>query len=184
MEMKTMGELMIPLEQYPHINHRATLREAIEVIIKMQLDHEGVKSLPRMLLVFDDINQLVGLLRRRDILAGLEPETQTTQTASYQRRLFDVAPDPNLAEIFFEKSVASLREMASRPVTDVMIPPIVWVEYGDHLSKGMFEIVSNDVSLLPVIRDKRVVGVVRTVDLLREVHRLIKRSTMEENQEA
>jgi len=178
MKMKTLGELMIPLDKYPHINHRATVGEAIDVIAKTSLDTGGLKSLPRMLLVFDDIDQLVGLLRRRDILRGLEPESLSHPAEKYRTKFFNAPeePDPNLVEFFFERTLAGLKERALHPVTDIMVPPVAWVDYDDHISKGIFEMVNEDVSLLPVILDKRVVGVVRTVDLLQELHRMLTES--------
>ena len=65
---------MIPLEHYPHIPYWFTLRQAMAEMESSQLEFEGRKSLPRGLLVFDERYQLLGMVRRRDILWGLEPD--------------------------------------------------------------------------------------------------------------
>ncbi len=175
MKIKTMGDIMLPLEEYPFINHRDTLLTAIEELDKSQmLDNDGRCSMPRVLLVFDDINQLVGTVRRRDILRGLEPKFLSGRPMTYREKLFDVAPDPNLTEIFSERIVGGMRERVKLPVTEVMAPVEMWVDYEDRLGKAIYEMVGRDIHLLPVIKGDRVVGVVRTVDLLSEIHRLIK----------
>ena len=72
-EMKTIGEIMVPLEQYPCVRDDTTLREAVEVIESAQIEVRQRKSLPRGLLVYDEIGVFVGYARRRDIMRGLEP---------------------------------------------------------------------------------------------------------------
>ncbi len=175
MKVKTLGEIMIPLEEYSHINHRATLREASEAFIKAQItDKAGRKSLPRKLLVFDDIHQLVGFVRRRHILLGLEPPFLANRSLIYREGLFDMDVDPNLTEMFYEKIISGMREKADAPVTYVREPIVRWLNYDDHIAKGIFEIVRHDVSLMPIVKGEKVVGVVRTVDLFSEVYEFFK----------
>ena len=73
MEAKRAGEIMIPLDKYPHVSRTSTIRETIAIMETSQLESGGRKSLPRTVLVFDEAGQLVGTVRRRDILRGLEP---------------------------------------------------------------------------------------------------------------
>jgi hypothetical protein len=64
--LRTVREIMIPIEEYPSVRDRASLREAVTIIENAQLEVERRRSLPRVLLVFDEIHVLVGYLRRRD----------------------------------------------------------------------------------------------------------------------
>ncbi|MHC4777246.1 MAG: CBS domain-containing protein, partial [Planctomycetota bacterium] len=74
MHEKCVRDIMVPLNEYPHIPSTHSLREAIQEMGKIQILRKGNTSLPRTALVFDEAhNELVGLLRRRDIMRGLEP---------------------------------------------------------------------------------------------------------------
>jgi CBS domain-containing protein len=169
MEAKRAGEIMIPLDKYPHVSHRSTIRQAVAVMEGSQLDVGGRKSLPRVLLVFDDINQLLGTVRRRDILRALEPKFLASEPMRYRKKLFDVKMDPNLAEMSYEKVLEGLQKRAERHVGEVMLPVVETVDWDDHIMKVIYEMVDNNLSLLPVLKDGRVVGVVRSVDVLHEV---------------
>ncbi len=173
MKMTRAGDLMIPLDKYPHMPHWFTLRQAIVEMENSVLEIDGRKSLPRVVLVFDEKYQLVGLLRRRDILRGLEPEFLTDKPLDYRKKLFDVKVDPNLSEISFDKILEGVRKRADRPVSDVMIPVAGTADYDDHIIKVVYEMNANKFSLLPVLKDGRVVGVVRTVDVFREFAKLV-----------
>ncbi len=173
MKMTRAGDLMIPLEKYPHMPHWFTLRQAIVEMENSVLEIDGRKSLPRVVLVFDEKYQLVGLLRRRDILRGLEPEFLLEKPLDYRKKLFDVKVDPNLSEISFDKILEGVRKRADRPVSDVMIPVSGTADYNDHIIKVVYEMNANKFSLLPVLKDGRVVGVVRTVDVFREFVKLV-----------
>jgi len=70
MAFKEAGDFMIPLDEYPHIPYWFSLRQTIAELENAELDIEGKKSLPRWVLVFDEKYQLMGTVRRRDILRG------------------------------------------------------------------------------------------------------------------
>jgi len=175
MKIKTAGEFMVPLDQYPHINHNATLREAMEILESAQVEHKGMFSTPRMLLVFDDIHQLVGVVRRRDILRGLMPALFRDHKTIYgiPNSQLGIQSDPNLTEMMYEGIIKHMREGVGMKVHEVMRPNIRWVNHDDHLPKAVFYVVSENVSLLPVLKDGHVVGVLRSIDILHEVDRLL-----------
>jgi CBS-domain-containing membrane protein len=168
-------DFMIPVDRYPSVRDNAPLREAVAVIENAQLEVELRKSLPRALLVFDGIHVLVGTVRRRDILRGLEPRFLVSQPLEYRRKLFDVAVDPNLAELSFDRVIQGIREQADRPVSDVMQPLQSILSADDHLMKAVWEMVSYDLTLIPVVEGKSLVGVLRSVDAFHQVARLLKK---------
>ena len=61
MESIRIGDIMIPLADYPKVNPEQTLQEAIHIMKGCQLDINGVKSLPRVLLAIDDQGRLVAV---------------------------------------------------------------------------------------------------------------------------
>jgi len=172
--LKRVNEIMIPIEQYPSVRDNSTLREAIAKIEEAQLEVKLRKSLPRVLLVFDQINVLVGTVRRRDIMRGLEPKYLLSKTLEYKKKLFDIDVDPNLAELSYDRVVRGIREQANRPVSDVMRPIEAILDAEDHVMKAVQAMVALDVSLIPVLRKGQLVGVVRSVEAFRELAQLVR----------
>ncbi len=169
MEKVHAGDIMIPMDEYPHIPYWFTLRQAIVEMEGSELERNGRKSLPRVVLVFNEKYELLGMVRRRDILRGLEPEFLSQKPLSYRRKLFDVRVDPDLSELSFDKVIAGVRERAERPVSEIMIPIEVTVDYDDHIVKVIYEMNLHNLSILPVLKDNKVIGVVRTVDVFHEI---------------
>jgi CBS domain-containing protein len=176
MENRRVGEVMIPLEKYPHVTHTATLLQAMEAIENAVLETDGRYSLPRVVLIFNENYQLVGLARRRDILRGLEPDFLLQKPLEYRKKLFDVEIDPNLSELPYDRIIKAAIENGKKPVSEVMKPVEVTVNHDAHIFTAIYEMNSNRVSLLPVLKDNEVVGVVRSVDVFHEVYKLLHES--------
>jgi predicted transcriptional regulator len=172
--VRRVKEIMIPVEQYPSVRDNATLREAIAKIEEAQLEVELRKSLPRVLLVFDEINVLVGTVRRRDIMRGLEPKFLLSKPLEYKKKLFDIDVDPNLAELSLDRVVRGIREQANRPVSDVMQPIPSILDAEDHVMKAIQAMVALDVNLIPVLQEGKLVGVVRSVDAFHDLAQLLR----------
>ncbi len=160
---------MVPLERYPCIPDSLTLGDAITKMTVQILNTKEL-SLARVALVFDEeFNDLLGMLRRRDIMRGLEPRFLVSGSLKYRRKLFDVDIDPNLSELSYDRMIAHIRKRANRLVRQFMVPIKVTINHDDHIMKAVYEMVDQNVSLLPVLKGKRVVGVVRSVDVLGEL---------------
>jgi CBS domain-containing protein len=172
--VRRIREIMIPVDQYPSVRDNATVRDAIAVMESAELEVDLKKSLPRVILVFDGIDVLVGYVRRRDIMRGLEPNFLVSQSLEYRQKLFDVSIDPNLVELSYDRVVKGIRSQAERPVSDVMRPLEAIVDADDHVMKAVYEMVSLNVSLLPVLHEGNLVGVVRSVDVFRELADLLR----------
>jgi len=172
--LKRVRDVMIPLAQYPSLRDTATLRDAVRLMEAAELDVGGRRSLPRVLLVFDEIEVMVGYVRRRDLLMGLEPKFLVVQPLAYRKKLFDVAVDPNLSELSYDRVAHGIREQADRPVSDVMQPVETIVQADDHIMKAVYEMVSQDLTLIPVVDGKQLVGVVRSVELFHEIAQVLR----------
>jgi predicted transcriptional regulator len=173
-EMKRVGEIMVPIGQYPSVRDNSTLREAVSVIENAQLQVDLRRSLPRALLVYDEIGVFVGYVRRRDIMRGLEPRSLVSRPLEYRKKLFDVDLDPNLSELSWDHVVTGIRQQGGRPVSDVMRPIEAILEADDHVIKAVYEMVSLDLTMIPVLEDGQAVGVVRSVDVFRELALLLR----------
>jgi CBS-domain-containing membrane protein len=173
MENVRVADIMIPLDNYPHLPYWFTLRQAMVEIQNFQLEVAGKKSLPRLVLVFDEAYQLLGTARRRDIMRGLEPPFLLSKTRKYRMKLFDIDVDPNLSELSYDKMVESIRKQAERPISDVMQPIKATIGLDDHLLRAVSTFVEHDISVIPVLQDQKVVGVVRTVGVFNELAKLV-----------
>jgi CBS-domain-containing membrane protein len=173
MESKRASDLMIPLGEYPHMPYWFTLRQAMATLRSSRIEVGGRVSLPRAFLVFNEAYELLGVVRRRDILRGLEPQFLEKKRQSYPRKLFDVKTDPDLLELGNGQVANRIKERAERPVGEVMRPIKVTLQHDDHLMKIIYEMVENNLSMIPVLQEGSVVGVVRSVDVLDEVSKLV-----------
>ena len=173
MEMRRVGEIMIPLADYPHLPVWSSLLEAVKMMHRAEIEACGRKSLPRVILLFDLDGSISGTVRRRDLMRGLEPNFLVSQPLEYHQKLFGVATDPNLAELSFDKVAKGIREQVNRPVTDVMCPIERTIDADQHVMKAIYEMVSHSLSILPVMEKGKVVGVLRTVDVFHELAELV-----------
>ena len=70
-ETRKTGEVMVPIEKYPHIPYWFTIRQAMAELAHCDIDAGDRRSQPRYVLVFDEKYRLMGTVRRRDLLRGL-----------------------------------------------------------------------------------------------------------------
>lgn len=165
---------MIPVGKYPHIPHWFTIRQAVAELSKATIVVGGRISLPRAMLVFDkDYHVVLGIVRRRDILRGLEPRFLKSTSASGGINLFDIEIDPGLADFSSGKIRREMLEQAKVPVSEIMQPVAESVNHDDNLAKVIYKMVSRDLNLLPVLKEGKVIGVVRSVDVFEEIAEMI-----------
>lgn len=170
MKVKRAGEIMISLKEYPHIAYWFTLRQAAAAISQFEMDTPGGRSIPRVVLVFDKEYRLVGMVRRQDILRGLEPESLLDKLLSYSSRLLGRKASPDQADA---KLAKAMRERAERPVSDVMLPVTLWLDYDDPIIKVVHEMVEKDLVLLTVLKEGKAVGVVEIVNVFEEIAKML-----------
>ncbi|MBN1590207.1 MAG: CBS domain-containing protein [Pirellulales bacterium] len=164
-------DIMIPLEEYPCVPDTFTLRDAI-LGIQVQIQREELSTVPRVVLVFNENHsKLLGMLRRRDIMRGLEPRFMVRGPIGTRRMPYNVKIDPNLSEFSYDKAMLGIRRRADRKIKDFMIPIKATINDNDHIMKAVCEMVDKNTSLLPVMKDDDVVGVLRSVDVLNELAR-------------
>jgi CBS domain-containing protein len=157
---KTVRDLMIPLEDYPHIPYWFTLRQAMAIVREAALKFEGSFE-PRAVLVFDEKYQLMGMLTLRDIIKGLEPR--------FLKETSLVKMDPSLAILMGDLLGPKMKEQSHRPVSEVMSPILVTAEARAPIGKALYLMVKENVGLMPVIQDDKVAGIIRLSDLFNEV---------------
>ncbi len=174
MEAKHVHEMMIPLEKFPHVHEWQTIKDAILEMEKCQLETQsGRLSVPRAVLVFGKHNELLGTVRRRDILRGIEPDFLVRKPLVERKRIFDIKVDPNLSELSYDHLEPAIIEQSKTPVSEIMRSLELTINHDDHIIKAMYEMVDNNISILPVMQGEKVVGVLRSVDLLHVIAQIV-----------
>jgi CBS domain-containing protein len=161
---KTAEDLMIRLEDYPHIPYWFTLRQAMAIVREATVKFEGSFE-PRAVLVFDEKYQLMGILTLRDIIKGLEPR--------FLHETALIKADPSLTVLMGDFFGPKMAEQSQRAVSEVMSPSKITVNAEDSITKPLYQMIKENVGLIPVIRDNKVVGMLRLSDLFGEISKIV-----------
>jgi CBS domain-containing protein len=161
---KRVKDLMIPLEDYPHIPYWFTLRQAMAIVREAAIKFEGSFE-PRAVLVFDEKYQLMGILTLRDIIKGLEPR--------FLKETNLIKMDPSLTVLMGDLLGPQMKEHSQRPVSEVMSPIQATVDGNAPIVKALYLMIKENVGLMPVIQDSKVAGMIRLSDLFGEIAKVV-----------
>ena len=161
---KTAKDLMIPLEDYPHIPYWFTLRQAMAIVREAAIKYEGQFE-PRAVLVFDEKYQLMGILTLRDIIRGLEPR--------FMQETGLIKGDPSLTVLMGDFCGPKMTEQSHRPVSEVMSPIKVTVNAEDPITKPLYLMIKENAGLIPVMQGGKVAGMLRLSDLFGEISKMV-----------
>lgn len=163
-DRKTTEDLMIRLEDYPHIPYWFTLRQAMAIVREAAIKFEGSFE-PRAVLVFDEKYQLMGILTLRDIIIGLEPK--------FLQETSLIKMDPSLTVLMGDFFGPKMSEQSQRPVSEVMSPIKITVTAEDPITKPLYLMIKEKVGLIPVMQGGKVVGMLRLNDLFGEISKIV-----------
>ena len=169
MSARTARDVMVPLAEYPHAHENQSLQDAIDSLETAQIQIDDHLSMPRILLVFVVEYHLKGMVRRRDILRGLEPEFHSLLDDLHPEAHIKSEIDPNLSDILGPEDKERRRRKLESPIAEVVRDMPGRVESSDSLMRIVRELVGNDTHIAAVLEDGQVIGVVRSLDLLRAV---------------
>jgi CBS domain-containing protein len=161
---KTAEQLMIRLEDYPHIPYWFTLRQAMAIVREAAVKFEGSFE-PRAVLVFDEKYQLMGILTLRDIIIGLEPR--------FLQETGLIKMDPSLTVLLGDFFGPKIKEQSQRVVSEVMSPIKITVNAEDPFTKPLYLMIQGNVGLAPVMQGGKVVGMLRLSDLFGEIAKIV-----------
>ncbi|MFH1702469.1 MAG: CBS domain-containing protein [Nitrospirota bacterium] len=167
---KKIKDVMVGIFEYPHIPYWFSIDQAIR-IIKVSFISTKKYPEPLAILVFDEKYNLLGTLTLKDILRGLEPKFMRTPTEKAQV----IDEDESALSLIWDSLFAKeSRDLAKKPVSEVMTPAKFFVEPGDPLTKAAYMMVRHDLILLPVLEEKKkFVGLVRMIEIFDELSNAI-----------
>lgn len=157
-ETKTVKDLMVPISEYPVVYEDHSLKDAI-MTLKTHLS-EGKEH--RSLMVFSrnkkvgNEDQLVAILTVRDIL----------NTIKRNRMLYENTELYTMSWTFFyhktplEQYTITKVGQAARPLVKAFLMD------NDTVTRAIELMMTQNVNLIPVFRNKKAVGVIRALDIL------------------
>ncbi len=159
----TVRDFHIPIKDYPHIDASSSVCKAM-VLMHSSLT-EGQKY--RTILVTDEQQHLMGYLSLRDLIRAVGPpylRKKAPQIKGHQPFQLVEQDFTALSLIWQEGFTDKIREEAKRPVAEVMTLVDRTVKLDDPFAKCVYLMLTQDVLILPVVEDEKVLGVVRLVD--------------------
>jgi Mg/Co/Ni transporter MgtE len=168
-DSKVVKDVMVGIFDYPHIPYWFSISQAIR-IVKASFISTGKYPEPMAILVFDEKYNLMGTLTLKDIIRGLEPKFLHPTTKAQ-------VPEENeshLALIWDKLFDKDAKEMAEKPVSEIMMAARYFVEPHDPVTKAAYLMVHHDLILLPVLENKKkFVGLIRMVEIFDEISNAI-----------
>lgn len=168
-ESKKVKDVMVDVFEFPHIPYWFTIKQAIGIIKKSFVGTEKC-VFPQVVLVFNEKYNLMGTFTPRDIIKGLEPKLKPVAIKEA-----DIAYVDENALAAFEASLfsAQSKELAEKPVSEIMIPSKTFVSPEDTILKAAFLMVDQNLVVLPVLENKKLVGVVRMLEAFDEISNIV-----------
>lgn len=165
---KNAGDLKIDIFDYPHIPYWFTLKQAIVMISKSMLESEKCFH-PLAILVFDEKYNLMGTLTMKDVLKGLEPRflSSSTKAQGY------TGSTESLSVVWDSLISDKSKELAEKPVSDVMVRIEGHVSLDDPITKAAYLMLRQNTMILPVIDNGKIVGIIRMKEVFEEIAKAV-----------
>jgi len=160
---------MLPLENYPKVSHKGTVKDAFNAIRDAELSRSGRLQPPRAVLVLDSKGHIVGQLGHLDFLRALEPRYRLLADFDKLAKSW-LTPEmtESVMEMFnwFREDFSEVCLKAGEvKVTDIMRPISESVSSEDSLQSAIHAFIVWQSPRLMVIDGGKVVGVIRLADV-------------------
>jgi cytidylate kinase/CBS domain-containing protein len=166
---KTAADVMLPINAYPFIHKWISIKEAFAALATSTVKlHDGHVFRPRYILVHDEMEQLVGVVARRSLLRGLTPQLKELERtwekieamgAGFAQMSYPMTF--RWVSLFGSAALAAAKE----PVETVMSPIRCTVRPDDDLSAVVATMLQFAVDLVPVVAERKPVGVILMTDV-------------------
>jgi CheY-like chemotaxis protein len=169
---KSVSDIMIAIEDYTTVNHNDTVGEAINRLRESFTARDSTESIMetghRSILVFDDKDDVIGILAIIDLLQAIMPAYLS-------------APKPSTADsiqyspMFWSGMFnIEIKKIALQRVSDVMSPAPPMIKADANLMEAAYAMVSNQKRRLAVEQGGRIIGIIREQDLFFEIERILR----------
>jgi CBS domain-containing protein len=175
METKTVQDLMRPLTEYRTISTKANLFQVAQALDQAQKEFEQNPKLHKILLISDEQGEIVGKISQLDVIRVLEPKGKPVEESGSLSR-FGISPQylkPMLKQCkFWNKPLTELCQDAARVQVKKLIHAPAegeFVEENASLTEAIHQLALEHHQSLLVTRGNKIVGVLRQIDIFKEV---------------
>ena len=175
MKTATVKDLMRPLSEYKTISTEANLYEVAQALDQAQKEFENNPKLHKIILISDENGEIVGKISQLDVLRYLEPKGKPIGDSGSLSR-FGVSPQYlkpmlNQCEFWARPLIDICRDAGRLKVKKLIQTPVEgeFVEEDALLAKAIHRFALEHHQSLLVTRDKKIVGVLRQMDIFKEV---------------
>jgi len=151
---KTVGDYMVPLSDYPRVNHNTTLHEAVNIITQRSKE-KGY----RWLVVMDDDNEIAGFLTLRNIFEAV------SNLAPRASGMFSIFMSLSRQDLFYLEGVQLIKDTPLRKCIKPLVKVSVHVDDSPGVAAEL--ILTRRITITSVMDEQgNIVGIIRPVDLL------------------
>lgn len=175
MKTKTVKELMRPLSEYTTISTEANLYEVAQALDQAQKEFEKNPKLHKIILISDENGEIVGKISQLDVLRYLEPKGKPIGDSGSLSR-FGISsqylkPMLNQCEFWSRPLIDICQDAARLKVKKLIHAPVEgeFVEEDAPLAKAIHQLALEHHQSLLVTRGKKIVGILRQIDIFKEV---------------
>ncbi len=180
MKKKFVKELMIPFAEYSTVSQDATLFEAVMALEKALEESDQTRFPDKAVLIYDKDNNIVGKVSQLDILRALEPKYETMGIPGSLSR-FGLTPQFQKTMLeqlrFWDKPMDDICKKAARiKVKEFMYTPGEgeYISEDSSMDKAINQLVMGRHQSLLVMKNDKIVGILRKTDVFMEIVRAMK----------
>lgn len=170
-EEKLAKDLMIQVDNYTRIQATQTVTEALQAIMKSIDGYIAssrlIYTVHRSVLVYQEANQLVGILSVRHLIEALRPDYLTASKPS-------LADSMQYSPLFWVGLFTSqARNLGKVPVSNIMSNSLIRIDVDTNLMEIANLMSTHKVRRVVVMENKNVVGIVREQELFFEMTNIL-----------
>ncbi len=159
-------DLVIPLEDFPHLNENQTLHDAVEVLLSYTCGEYG-RIRYAELLILNDRNQLSGRVTLQNILLNLDPRLkEASKVKGFEGK---GAGFLDLIILWEDSFFVECRKWSHILIKDLMSPIKHIVKGSDPVLKALAIMTNTQNLVLPVIDEGRILGVIRLKEIFKTI---------------
>ncbi len=180
MKKKLVKELMVPLAKYATVSQEGTLFEAVMALEQAQEKFDQSRYRHRAVLVYNNEGDIVGKVSQLDVLRALEPKYKAMDIPGSLSRfgLTKRFQETMLEQLrFWDKPMDDICRKAARiKVKEFMYTPGEgeYINEDETMDRAINQLVMGHHQSLLVLKDDKIVGILRKTDVFIEIVRAMK----------
>lgn len=165
-ENPIVKDLVIPLDDFPHLNENQTLHDAVEIILSYTCG-EFDRIRYAEILILNDRNQLSGRVTIQNILLNLDPRLkEASKVKGFEGKESGFT---NLITLWEDSFFVECTKRSHILIKDLMTPINHTAKGGDSVLKALAIMINTNITVLPAIDDGYVIGVIRLKEIFRSL---------------